>query len=257
MAAGPEKKVFVGGAPRSGTTVTHALICTSARVCDYHPEISFFRGVPSSYRNGKAAWKGHTSALFANLETFRGVMRRTADVSLDHLWRTLGEMPILCMKDPHLTPLFRDLHELYPAEAWFVTVCRHPFEVVRSRQEVHEKSGAQRPFGPQDAIAVANEYLSYYRAVLSTNFGGRHYAFRYEDLNEEAVRTGLAQFVGVDDFDASKMWGSAPDPGDDPWGSPKYNKPIDLEARLTPLAPALCDVVRPICEPIMTRFGYK
>lgn len=32
---------FVCGAPRSGTMVTHALICLSERMCDYHAEISY------------------------------------------------------------------------------------------------------------------------------------------------------------------------------------------------------------------------
>jgi hypothetical protein len=255
--SGPEKLVFVGGAPRSGTTVTHALICTSERVNDYHPEISFFRGIPSAYRNGKVAWDGHTSALFSDRDEFRGVMRRTADVSLDHVWRRLGKKPVLCMKDPHLTPFFPDLHELYPQEAWFVTVCRHPFDVVRSRQEVHEKTGLQQPFGADLAMAVAREYLAYYRAVLTTDFAGRHFMFRYEDLNAEAVRNGLAQVAGVDDLDVRKLWGAAPDTSDDPWGSPKYNGPIDLEPRLTPLAPALREAVRPICQPIMARFDYQ
>src|SRR5262249_47468058 len=80
-AGGPQKLVFVGGAPRSGTTVTHALICTSARVSEYHPEISFFRGLTQAYRNGRGAWKQHTSAFFSDPEAFRAHMRRTTDLS--------------------------------------------------------------------------------------------------------------------------------------------------------------------------------
>jgi hypothetical protein len=257
MAAdGPHKIVFVGGAPRSGTTVTHALLCTSSQVSDYHPEISFFRGIPQSYRNGRAAWTQHTSAFFKDPEAFRLVIRDTADVSIRHLWRALGQAPILCMKDPLLTPLFPDLHALYPAEAWFVVVVRHPFEVVRSRQEVHEKSGQERPFGPADAASVAREYLSFYRAILNQNFGGRLFMFRYEDLLLPNIQSGLAQFIGVDDLDASRMWGDAPDPGADPWGSPKYNKAIDLAPRLDALSPELAQTVATICAPIMQRFNY-
>ena len=62
--AGPSKIVFVGGAPRSGTSVTHALICTSRSVSPYHREISFFRGIPLAYRNGRAAWREHTRHFF-------------------------------------------------------------------------------------------------------------------------------------------------------------------------------------------------
>jgi hypothetical protein len=255
--AGPQQLVFVGGAPRSGTTVTHALLCTSAKVSDYHPEISYFRALMIGYRNGRGAWKQHTSAFFDDPEAFRLMMRETADVSMRHLWRALGRAEILCMKDPLLTPFFPDLHLLYPQEAKFVVVVRHPYEVVRSRQEVHEKSGEARPFGPADAAAVAREYLSIYRAILTQDFGGRLFIFRYEDLQTEPVQAGLARFVGVDDLDASRMWGDAPDVSADPWGSPKYNKPIDLSPRLDALSPELAKAVAAVAAPIMQRFDYS
>lgn len=253
---GPQKLVFVGGAPRSGTTVTHALLCTSNQVSPYHPEISFFRGFPTSYRNGRAAWKQHTHAFFDDQEAFRKMMREAADVPIRALWRRLGEAPILCMKDPLLTPFFRDVQALYPTESWFVVTVRHPCDVVRSRQEVHEKSGTGRPFGVADAMAVAREYMSYYQGLLSASFGGRLFLFRYEDLNEERIRTGLSQFVGVDDLMARPMWGGEKVPDDDPWSSPKYNQAIDLEARLSPLADELAQPVRQLCAPIMQRFNY-
>lgn len=254
---GPEKLVFVGGAPRSGTTVTHAVLCTSARVSRYHPEISFFRGLPLAYRNGRASWKQHTHAFFDTPEAFRQLMRETADVPLRSLWRTLGEPPILCMKDPLLTPLFRDLHMLYPDEASFVVVVRHPVDVVRSRQEVHERSRTGRPFGPGDAAAVANEYLSYYQGVLSADFGGTLLLVRYEDLNAPQTKAQLASFIGVDDLFARPMWGDVEVEDDDPWNSPKYNQAVNLEPRLSPLAPELVEPTMRICAPIAQRFGYE
>jgi hypothetical protein len=257
MSAGPEKIVFVGGAPRSGTTVTHALISTSEKVSEYRPEISFFRSLPIAYRNGRVAWPQHTSAFFEDQEAFRAVIRQSADVSLLHIWRTLDSQPILAVKDPLLTPLFPDLHELYPDIGWFVTVIRNPYDVVRSRQEVHDQSGTGRPFTVQDAGEVAREYMSYYRAVLNTNFGGRHFAFRYEDINSERLQNALAQFVGVNAFHVRPMWGKPRDLSGDPWNSPKYHQPIDLEPRLPPLAPELRQTVDSICAQMIERFGYS
>jgi hypothetical protein len=258
MSAGsPQNMVFVGGAPRSGTTVTHALLCTSSRVSDYHPEISFFRGIAQSSRNGRGAWVQHTTAFFPHPEAFRQMMRETADVPLRHLSAALGGRDILCMKDPLLTPLFPEVHHLYPQEARFVVVVRHPYEVVRSRQEVHERAGAQRAFGPADAAAVAQEYVATYQAILTQDFSGKLFMFRYEDLLTAPIQEGLAKFIGVDDLDAEGMWGdNPPDVSDDPWNSPKYHKAIDLAPRLDALSSALREAVTPICAPIMQRFGY-
>lgn len=256
MTQGPQKIVFVGGAPRSGTTVTHALLCTSNSVSLYTPEISFFRGIPIAYRNGIISWEQHTKAFFESQDAFRQVMRRSSDMAMDHLWGVLQKPPILCVKDPLLTPYFHDLQDLYPREAWFVVVVRHPFDVVRSRQEVHRKSTNGAPFTVHDAARVAQEYTSFYQNVLSRPFGGRLFMFKYEDLNAQNVRDGLAQFMGVDDLGARPMWNETASMGDDPWGSPKYLGPIDLSARLEPLAGELADVTRRICAPIMTRFSY-
>lgn len=256
-AGGPEKIVFVGGAPRSGTTVTHALLCSSAQVSDYHPEVSFLRGLAIGYRNGLAAWRQHTSSFFKDRDDFRAHMRESFDLSIRRLWGALGERPILCMKDPLLTPFFPDLHALYPTKARFAVVVRHPYDVVRSRQAVHEKSGRAQPFSTADATAVAREYMASYQPILATRFGGRLFMFRYEDLNAERIRAGLAGFLDVDDLDPDRMWGQAAHLGDDPWGSPKYNKAIDLQSRFEPLAPDLAQPVAQICAPLMLRFNYE
>lgn len=47
--------VFVGGAPRSGTTVTHALLCTSRRTNTYCPEISYVTPILTAYGQGMAS----------------------------------------------------------------------------------------------------------------------------------------------------------------------------------------------------------
>jgi hypothetical protein len=259
----PDKIVFVGGAPRAGTTVTHALLCTAPGFAPYHPELSFFRTIPSAYRLGRSVWNEHTGAFFADQAAFAELMRQTARSWLDHTWRALGRPTVLSVKDPHLTPMFPDVQRLLPQEAWFVTVCRHPCDVVRSRQQVHEKSGVGPPFGEAQVAAVAREYLTYYQAVLTTNFGGRHFMFRYEDLGADRVRDGLAQFLGVGDFALANLWRTADGgeiapghEGPNPWGSPKYFRDIDLTRRLEPLRPDWQPLVKSICRPVMTRMGY-
>jgi len=253
-AEGPEKIVFVGGAPRSGTTVTHALICTSTRVNSYTAELSYFRAVPDSYRLGRVAWERHTSSFFESEEAFRVHTREVADLRLRPIWEKLGRPEILALKDPHLTPYFPELAEIYPIEARFLTVVRHPYDVVRSRQEVQQR--LSQPFLAGHAQAVAEEYVNYYEAALSSDFGHRHFAFRYEALNKPDLQARIAKFIGVDDLHARPMWGRDPVAQDDPWHSPKYTQPINLEARLGPLDEDLKAVVRSVCGPLMQRMGY-
>ena len=255
--SGAEKIVFVGGAPRSGTTVTHALICTAQGVSAYSPEISFFRGLVSAYRLGRAAWEGHTKAFFDTPEAFRLFMREVTDLALQRIWEALDRPEILALKDPMLTPFFPELRLLYPDRAWFVAVGRDPVDVVRSRQAVQEKQSPDRPFTEADATGLAREYVGMYRAVFGPDYGDRLLFLRYEHLNDAALQARLADFIGVSSLDPARLWGGQPDTApDDPWGSPKYHRPIDLEPRLSPLDPDWAAKVRAICAPIMARAGY-
>jgi hypothetical protein len=255
----PEKLIFVGGAPRSGTTVTHALLCTAPGFSPFHPEIAFFRGIVGGYRIGADAWEENTSAFFRDRTEFRNMVRETGELWLDKVWQTVGCPSVLCMKEPHLTPFFPDLSDLFP-DALFITVCRHPYDVVRSRQDVYLKAGEH--FDQGRALQVAREYAVTYERVLNHSFSGRHVLFRYEDLNTDRVRQTLARFLDVPGFDTSKMWRTATgepiaaNENSDPWISPKNNGPIDLGRRLEPLAPEFQVLVRRICEPVMARLQY-
>ena len=46
--------VFVSGSPRSGTTLCHALICTSNEVNDYVPESSYLTGLLNNFIHGNS-----------------------------------------------------------------------------------------------------------------------------------------------------------------------------------------------------------
>jgi hypothetical protein len=253
---GPEKIVFVGGAPRSGTTVVHALICTSHAVGDYNPEISFFRGFVTAYRLGRLSWDGHTNAFFDAPDDFRALVREACDLAIRRFWDVLGRPAILALKDPLLTPLFPELQQLYP-EALFVAVTRDPVAVARSRQAVKEKASPGQPFSEADALNVGREYAACYRAVLGHDYQGRMFLLRYESLNEPQVQADLARFIGVDDLDPARLWGGKPDPQpNDAWSSPKYHKAIDLEPRLSPLADNLAAKVREGAAAVLPRLGY-
>lgn len=255
-----KKIVFVGGAPRSGTTVTHALLCTSSHTNAYHPEISFMRPLFNSYAVGMASWNAHTNAFFRERAHFRLHLRKGIDISLNHLDIVLGHPETLCVKDPLLTPSFHWVNEMMDGQAKFVTVVRNPFDVVRSRQEVIERSG--RTFTPAIAAETCREYHRSYVHLDNEALQDRLFHFRYEDLNDPSVIQGLGAFTGYTDISTERVWNSGAGPKEekaqtDPWFSPKYHSPINTERRLSPLADEYAEVVNRICGKLIERFEYK
>ncbi len=256
---------FVGGAPRAGTTVTHALMCTPSKMNAYHSEISYVTPMVRAYMLGLENWSGHTSTFFAEREHFRLHMQGLIGQTFSHISRALGEPEILCLKDPLLTPYFPRLHTLLGARARFVTVIRNPYDVVRSRQEVASKAG--RDFTADEARGVCSQYLQSYQHIDNPAFGNNLIYFRYEDLLSEDVLTNLRNFTGCADMSTDNVWGKKPEEvaepetkgekgAKDPWFSPKYHSSIDLSSRLSPLSKKYRTIVNDMCEPFMKRFEY-
>jgi len=254
---------FVGGAPRSGTTVTHALLCTSARMSAYHPEISYVTPIIKAYTVGLNNWTGHTRNFFAEREHFRQHIHGLANQAFSYLHLVLKHPEMLCVKDPLMTPFFPSVRDLFAERARFVTVVRHPYDVIRSRQEVASK--AQRAFTVANAHEVARQYNQAYQHIDNPAFGDKLIYFRYEDLLSDAVQDRIKEFTGCEDISTENVWGErkqqAATPSEaaskDPWYSPKYHGSIDLTSRLSPLADQYREVVDKICGKLMQRFDYE
>lgn len=254
--------IFVGGAPRSGTSVAHALLCTAGACNPYHPEVSFLRPVFESCAVGLANWETHTASFFAEQDHLFWHVRVLVRHMLGHIHRVLGQPAVLCLKDPLLTPNFPLVGQLVAPLAGrvqFVTMLRHPHEVIRSHQEIAEKTGAA--FSDHDLDQAVRLYLDCYQHLDHPALQDRVLLLRYEDLGSAAQVAQLRAFTGLEDIDPAAIWGETrhePTAAEqaDPWFSPKYHRPIDTSSRLSPLDPARRARVDRACGPFMERFGY-
>ena len=256
----PERVIFVGGAPRSGTSVTHALLCTAQACNRYHPEISFVRPVLESYVEGMARWSTHTKGFFREPEDFKLHVRGLLQQQLSYISRVLSRPMVLCVKDPLLTPLFYAMYEVLSWPSQYVTVLRHPHHVVRSLQEVVEREGNK--FDDDLIQFAAHDYLKSYAHLTDPRLDGVLLCLRYEDLNAPETIQALRDFTRLPGIDPSATWQGdshqvTPEDQADPWFSPKYRRPIDTKNRLSPLAPHIRDVVNEVCAPIMEDYGYN
>lgn len=246
--------IFVGGYPRSGTTLTHAVICTSQSTNGYHPEVSYLRMIFQSYQVGVNNWGAHTRHLFTDLAAFRSTFSQIIDQCLAAMAPKLGTPPIWCMKDPLLTPYFHWVSEVLADRVRLVTVIRHPHDAIRSNIEVTKKMK-----GATDAAAVremAERYNLFYQHIDNAALGQKLMVIRYEDLDSEAEIARLRQHTGLADINPQEVWKDRTPAKDEsnPWFSPKYNAPIDLSPRLAPLSAADKKIVDTTCAALLKRF---
>lgn len=260
----PEKEeqtiFFIGGAPRSGTTLLHQLICTSGQTNVYHPEISFVVPLVYAYVAGKTNWNNHTFAFFAEKEHLRLHIASMVQSSLAHISVVLKKPNKLTVKSPELTQYFPDVLDLVGKRARFITSVRHPYDIVRSLQEVSERYGRQ--YGEHLVRDAAQLIVRNYDHLNNPQLAGVTHTIRYEDMDKEDAISDLRKFTGMEDINSGALGAGAAASASstentDPWFSPKYHGAIDLNPRLPRLEPAYRAIVSDICGPLMNRFGYS
>ena len=259
MATAKRKIIFVGGAPRSGTTAVHGLLCTAKNANNYAAETSFLTGIVSAYALGLNNWDVHTREHFASKDEYRKLMGRMLNTAITHLHRFHKAGEWLVVKDPLLTSNFPLAAELLPDQARFVTVVRNPLDILRSRQEVSRKGGHEMEI--PHVRRISKQAMRDYAHLSDERMAGCLFSFRYEDLQDGKTITDLTAFTGLKGIDPDALWSGRKEDSslldDTNWQSPKYGKPLDTTPRLNPLQPDFARVVRRICAPLMSEHGYE
>lgn len=231
----PFEIVFISGAPRSGTTIAHALICTSASVNRYVGECSYLSQLVRAFDRGIETFDIHTNFYFDSQSEYTELHRRLLATVLTAHWRHLGRPNILALKDPDMLPIIPSVAALLE-EAKFVILYRDPLDVIASRVGVQTRRNPRGNFtNPDNISGLAEEYVSGYRAIegFAANEPKRVFYQEYERLVQLDL-TALQKFLGLRDLDPSLVWRDSAvkpkDVADNPWNSSLYFKLVSSDS---------------------------
>ena len=254
--------VFVGGAPRTGTTLLHALICTSPRVNDYVAECSYFSAFLNPYLVGLGAFNHHTRSYFDSQDAFRDFHTSILRTVLDRIWLRTLKPQILALKDPMLTKNFHILAQLLP-DTKFIIAIRDPRDAVLSVLEGLRLLNSGNT--DEERLRVAcMQYVEMYRSILDhrATFGDRLIFIDYNRLVVGGELEKLAAF-GISDISQNKVWHSdITDVNDhvegDPWWSALYGQQISVTRvgrHAAMLGPDMIDIIRTMCGDVFAQCG--
>jgi len=230
----PFTLVFVVGAPRSGTSLLQALVCTSPLVNPFVGECSYLTSVVWSMNSALLHFNLHTRSYFTDLAAVESFHADLVSSVVEQHWRSLAEPSVLALKDPNLTMLSPSLARWFP-EARFLVATRDPRDVVASRVKVQQRiapGSADHDF----VLRMAHEYNAIYRHLLANRavFGGRMLLVDYEALVTEQDIAGIARFLNLPDLDPAAVWqrsNFAIEPNrDNVWDSLLHYQPISANA---------------------------
>lgn len=218
--------VFVSGSPRSGTSITQALICTSESVNDYVPECSFFTGVLSNYNSGLKN-SLHNLDLFGSTENFELFGIEQISCLLTYLWMRLDTKRYLCLKDPYLFSYFDFISKALPNSKFIFTI-RDPIETISSRVNVELKAG--NIVAKDKLLNFCNELKVYYEYATLLKNKKNSLVLDYTEIINGKAEPLISDFLGLDDLKRENVWKSKhinnKIPASDPWMTNKYFKAI-------------------------------
>lgn len=269
--------IFVGGSECSGTSLLQSILCSDDAANPLIAEAQLFRLMVEAYRDGKQHFEVRAKDYFADFDAYRGFHAQTVRRFLETTRNRYASARRLVLKEPTLTQMFPELHELIP-EARFVLIVRDPRDTVASLIKVSERMGDRAHplsgFG-RDMRRYARYYRSFYRPAFNyrdTGFRENLCVVKYEDL----VLQTTSVLDQLQDFTKLKL--GQFDPGD-PWKRSRINydalvsheehRPCFSELRGKPLSAARVGVYREAlspdelqavereCADYLERFRYK
>lgn len=217
--------LFIGGAPRTGTTLLHALISTSPRSNEYVAECSYLTGFMIPYYRAIEGWESHTQYYFSKIEEMKRLHADVLQLVAKNFRTYFGDPELLVLKDPLLTPGFHHLAELLPQAKFAVTI-RDPRDAVLSRLEVMERSSGQKP-RITDIDFACTQYNESYEGILHhwRHFQERLLLVPYQHLVSGQGMNRLSH-LGIDDVRPDEImngpWATTSAREGDPWKTDLY-----------------------------------
>ncbi|CAG9213064.1 Sulfotransferase family protein [Paraburkholderia sabiae] len=220
--------LFVAGAPRSGTTILHAIICASQRTNGYISECSYFTALLHPLLVGLDTFDVHTKYHFSSRDAFITHHAEILRKELYRIWQYTGSHEVLALKDPMLTALIPQVAKILPESKYIVSI-RDPRATISSRIEVRMRETQGQPVTDAEVKAFCAEYVHMYGTIANSvsDLEGRILLVDYRDVVSGRVFDKLATF-DLGNIETDAIWADTiadPTPNDkDPWTTALHGK---------------------------------
>lgn len=205
---------FVGGAPRSGTTLLQSILCADETVNPLIFEAAPFRFLLEAYMKVKNNFNRFPGVYFNSIEDLNNFYSKHLILFLDNLKQNYS-CERLVLKEPELTKSFPLILKLLDGTR-FLCIVRDPRAAIASMLVWGDKmraEGREHFFQNRDMVELSRYYNAFYTPLLkceSTTFQEKIKYIKYEDLVLEPTKIvdEIRDFTGLKlkDFAPNQDW---------------------------------------------------
>lgn len=191
------KRVFLVGAPRSGTTILQSLLASHPEITSF-PETKFFHYLWSDRLKSRLTdrlreffhreirrpdlydeWVSETSLTSDRIKWFVGILDKLAVEGGNSIWLE---------KTPEHVYFVRDILDHLP-DAKFIHIVRNPLDVIASMRKATSDPSTNAIWGGEWSLQFCIErWKSSVAATNSFSDNSQRLVIRYEDLLEDKVK---------------------------------------------------------------------
>lgn len=192
--------IFIGGMPRSGTTLMQGIICNDNQTIQSTKECTYLRFLVEAYQKGKYMWDRHTHQYFSDKSEYASFNKQIINKYFSQLSKMIDiSNKEIVQKHPGIVNIIPDLIELYP-DSRFIIMKRDIRDAISSYMKIKRNEGYNLKYFVDMYIGEFRTFNEWYKNINVNNV----LFVQYEELltNANKMMAILREFTGLSlDFD--------------------------------------------------------